>query len=191
MKDRLSAINWPEVRRRIEDATASLRGERAHLDVAAIFRERTETLAHRPAEARRDEEVQVLVCQTGSRRYALPLVELAAVEAFQTCSPLPGASAIICGTLLIRNQMRVVADLARLMQATSPGQPSGGYAIAIRGRPLALRVDHALEVRPFVPANAASAALAEAQRALSAGVADDLTILVNLDAVWSITAGET
>jgi purine-binding chemotaxis protein CheW len=91
---------------------------------------------------------EVLVVALGHRHYGLPAVDVVELLRVVACVPLPGAPEWIEGVFSLRGTVVPVLDLrARLGLPARSAEPSD-HLVVVRtwGRPVALRVDRALEL---------------------------------------------
>ncbi len=89
----------------------------------------------------------VLLCRSGQRLYALPLIHVQEIMRALPVDPVPAMPDFLLGLALIRGAAVPVVDCARLIGAGTPAQVSRYVALAVGERQLALAVDAVVGVR--------------------------------------------
>lgn len=124
-----------------------------------VYRRRARRLAARQATATVTQTWSVLVFGLGTERYAIPLSDLAEVLPYRACTAVPGAPPAVVGVVNVRGEIKVVADLRRLLALPAGGDPATGYVLMLRQKDLAIgfKVDRVEQVRQIDPAQLVSA----------------------------------
>ncbi len=93
-------------------------------------------------------DTDLLVVRVAEQRCGLPTERVEQVLRACAVSPLPGAPAWVAGAINLRGRVAAVVDLrARLGLDPRPLSPTDHFVIVtVRGRPLVLRVDQALDL---------------------------------------------
>jgi purine-binding chemotaxis protein CheW len=141
------AIQWDEVRRRLQRNEESLRETLSESPerIQTVFRQRAIQLAKaRSTNRPTSPGLPALVFRLGQERYAIALQELAEVLPFQGCTRVPGASPKLLGVVSLRGELRPVIDLAHVLSG-SPSTDSG--SVLVLRRQAALKVDAVNELR--------------------------------------------
>jgi purine-binding chemotaxis protein CheW len=157
MNQKAQRINWESVRSRLAQQELAL--EKALVaDTARIegtFERRATQLARRRALAgAATAALPVQVFLLGEQRYGIELSELTGVVTFNkgACTPVPEAPAEILGVINLRGEVRVVADLSRLLGLSNGAthQPTGYVLLAGERRgEVGLRVDGLDQIQLF------------------------------------------
>jgi purine-binding chemotaxis protein CheW len=185
-------INWESVRSRLAQNQVAL--EKALVaDAARIestFERRAAQLASRRAQAgTASTALPVQVFLLGEQRYGIELSKLAEVVTFNKCTPVPGAPAEVLGVINLRGEIRVVADLSRLLGLGNGDTAATGYVLLVgkRGYEVGLRVDRLDQIQ-LIPQEALTGSGAGAgdlpARYVKAFTSDKL-ILLSTEAIRS------
>lgn len=162
MKAREHPFDWAAIRQRLADNEAASKRslESSSAQAAAEFDRRALRLAHRARSLRRDDTVPLLVFRVGPDRHALELAALAEVQALERYAPVPGSPPEILGVLNVRGEVRLLADLGRLLGLPDPPErPTLSYLLLVKGPGtlrVAMRVDQLNEIRRIPAAELAA-----------------------------------
>jgi purine-binding chemotaxis protein CheW len=123
------AIDWRQVRRRLDRAIASTEGSgRLPPDRArAVLEERARALARPPAATVGAGEVlELILFSFGDERAAMETRHVREVVRIGDCTPVPGAPDFLLGIVNLRGEVLAVFDLRRLfgVPAREPGSLS-------------------------------------------------------------------
>lgn len=146
MSKSVQRINWESVRSRLAQNQIALQ-QALVADAARIestFERRATQLASRRAQAgAASTALPVQVFFLGEQRYGIELSELTEVVPLNQCTPVPGAPAEFLGVINRRGEIRVVADLSRLLGLGNGAAEAAGYVLLVgkRGHEVGLRVD--------------------------------------------------
>ncbi|WP_395408425.1 chemotaxis protein CheW [Pseudoduganella sp. UC29_106] len=140
----------------------------------------------------------VLLCRSGQRLYALPLVHVQEIMRALPVDPVPAMPDFLLGLTLMRGAAVPVVDCARLVGAGPSAQGERYVALALGERRLALAVDDVVGVRLLSAAMLADAAplLDSADAGLVQAIAtQDSELLMVLqasrlvpDSLWEVLA---
>ncbi len=136
---------------------------------------------------------QVVVCEAGLQRYALPFEEVIEVAQAVACHPLPGAPAVVEGVINYRGTLVPCVPLrARFSEAPKPLSATDTLIIArSRDRVVALRVDGAVDIARLDQRRIASAAaLRGAAPSIAGAVALEDGLLLVCDLAVLLDAAE-
>jgi purine-binding chemotaxis protein CheW len=103
---------------------------------------------------------EVLIFEVGGQRYGLPVADVQELVRAVTVTPLPSGPAIVEGVINLRGCLVPVLDIrARFRLPAKKVEHTDHLIVARAGeRPVALRVDRALELRRLEAAHVDSAA---------------------------------
>lgn len=183
------ALDWQEAQARLERVRRALEagGARAPEEAARILRDRARALAEHPEPAAPDEEtLALLVFSLAGERFGLAAALVREVVLLRELIPVPGTPAPVLGLLPHRGRIPAVVDLRRLLELSGDhGQPLR-HCVWVESGPLTFGVaaDRIEGIRA-VPVRAIAAAVGVAGRrqAVTRGVTDDLTTVLDPDAL--------
>ena len=147
MNTKTQRINWESVRSRLAESQVAL--DRALVADAArtdgVFERRATQLASRRTQVGGASalKVPVQVFVLGEQRFGIELSDLVEVIAFSKCTPIPAAPPEYLGVINLRGEIRLVADLARLLGLGNVQNHPRGYILLVgkRGHEVGFRVD--------------------------------------------------
>jgi purine-binding chemotaxis protein CheW len=190
-------VNWESVRSRLAQNQVAL--EKALVAdagrIESTFERRATQLARRRILAgTASTTLPVQVFLLGEQRYGIELSELAEVVTFNNaaCTPVPEAPAEFLGVINLRGEIRVVADLSRLLGLGNRATQRTGYVLLVgkRGQEVGLRVD-GLDQIQLIPQEALTKSCASAgdlsARYVKAFTSDQV-ILLSSEAIRSHSA---
>lgn len=116
-------IDWAEIRRRIENATAAARQAVAPTAVekVRVLRARAKALAREPDRDKREHSLDVVEFVLAYERYALDAVFVREVHPLKDITALPGTPAFIAGIVNVRGRIVSVIDLKRFFDLPAKG----------------------------------------------------------------------
>lgn len=159
----------------------------------ALLEQRAAELAAVPVVDDDRQQISVLEVGTGAQIFAIPLELVAAVVEVSAVASLPGQPDAVRGLVVVRGEILVAFDLARLADAGARGLVDLRRAVVIRagGRSAALLVERVIAARTTTRASYAGSVVA--LRRFVVGVDEALTALVDpagvLDAAFSLLDG--
>jgi purine-binding chemotaxis protein CheW len=136
--------------------------------------------------------LEFLIVELDGRRYGLPAADVREIVRAVPPVPLPGAPAVIDGVINVRGSAVPVLDLRRRWRlATRPVQHTDHLVIArVAGRPVALRVDRAVDLVRVAGADVEDVAGPGQPLARVAKLPGDLVPVGDLGALLSRTEGD-
>lgn len=148
-----AAIDWNSVRDRLHAGERLLENalHPSEERIREVHDRRARHLAGRRATTVVEQPRTVLVFQIGADRYALDLTCVVEVGPLRRCTPVPGASAVLCGVISHRGEVRSVVDLGRLMGRAIGESPASGFFVRVRSgeQEAFLRVDGVEQILRF------------------------------------------
>jgi purine-binding chemotaxis protein CheW len=185
-------IDWEVARERLAEGNAAL--ERAlnadpqRLD--RVLRQRAAQLAQRTDSQQAGEVLPVLVFALGGERYAVELGELAEVLPFENCTPIPDAPPEYAGVINLRGEIRLVVDLARLLQLPAESG-AADHVLLLRGngQKVGLKTGPVEGIRPLPLAELSDTAEDAPEHAAPflRGLTGDLIALLRTEKILSRT----
>jgi purine-binding chemotaxis protein CheW len=179
-----AAIQWDEVRRRLERNEDSLKKTLSETPerIKTVFRQRAVQLAKRQAgNTHTSEGLPALIFRLAQERYAIALKELSEVLPFRGCTQVPGTSPELLGVINLRGELRPVIDLARVLSGSA--SIDTGTVLVLR-RQAALKVDAVEGLREIAPEELARPIQGHYVQALASGTLGLLDVETILSAVF-------
>ena len=133
-KTKRAAIDWAEVRARLEAAQAA--GVQAWTpgadETKRILRERALALAAEPAGAQTlDQSIEVVEFLLAHERYAVDSAYVREVYPLENLTPLPGTPAFVLGIVNLRGEIVSVIDLRKFFDLAQTGLPDLNKVIVL------------------------------------------------------------
>ena len=133
-KTRRAAIDWAEVRARLDAAQAA--GERAWMpgadETGRILHERALALAAEPARTQTlDESIEVLEFLLAHEHYAVESSHVREVYPLENLTPLPCTPAFVLGIVNLRGEIVSVIDLRKFFDLPQTGLPDLNKVIVL------------------------------------------------------------
>ena len=133
-KGRQAAIDWAEVRARLEAAQAA--GEQAWApgadETGRILRERALALAAEPGRTQtQDESIEVLEFLLAHEHYAVESSHVREVYPLENLTPLPCTPAFVLGIVNLRGEIVSVIDLRKFFDLPQTGWPDLNKVIVL------------------------------------------------------------
>jgi purine-binding chemotaxis protein CheW len=123
-------------------------------DSRKILRERAIALAKpREVAATRGDEIEVVEFAIREQRFALPVVDVRAIEDCSAIVPVPCTPAWVAGVINVRSEIITVIDLGVFFELTTPGRASQTRALIVStpAMTVALAVDAITGTRKLSP----------------------------------------
>ena len=133
-KTKRTAIDWAEVRARVDAAQAA--GEQAWApgadETGRILRERALALAAEPARTQtQDESIEVLEFLLAHEHYAVESSHVREVYPLENLTPLPCTPAFVLGIVNLRGEIVSVIDLRKFFDLPQTGLPDLNKVIVL------------------------------------------------------------
>jgi purine-binding chemotaxis protein CheW len=181
-----SRINWEQVRTQLRASERALEEALAEnpARVQAVLRKRAAQLALNRRAAPSTPRISALIFTLQAERFAIRLQELAEVLPFRQCTPVPGAPAQYLGVIHRHGELRMVVDLACIVNGRAEAQ-TDGFVLMLRQekRPIGLRVDRVEGLHELSAELADEPAESAWQGSYSTKVAGEALLLLNLPRV--------
>ena len=122
-KKKKAAIDWHEVRRRLETARAAGRAWAPDPEnMKRILKARAETLAREPEKTEADDErLEVVEFLVAYERYAVESRYVREVYPLESLTPLPCTPAFVLGIISVRGEMLSVIDIKKFFDLPEKG----------------------------------------------------------------------
>ena len=120
-------IDWPAIRRRLEDAASVLEQKMmpSPEEKKKILKERARTLAREPkGDGLREEQLEIVEFLLASERYAIESSWVREVYPLKDLTPLPGTPSFVLGIINVRGQIVSVVDLKKFFDLPAKGLSS-------------------------------------------------------------------
>jgi purine-binding chemotaxis protein CheW len=182
-------IDWDVVRTRLRANERALEEALAESPerIETSYRQRAIRLAHKQAEPGPvSASLPVLVFRLATERYAVELKDLAEVLPFAQCAAVPGSPPEFPGIINLRDELRAILDLGRLLGLSENSFPENadkdsGFVLMLRrqGREIGLKVDFIEDLQQIRPEDLSLPIEGKYAKGLTSGT----LILLNVDAV--------
>src|SRR3972149_4216610 len=151
-KTKRAAIDWPEVRARLDAAQSA--GEKAWTpgadETKRILRERALALAAEPGAIQDlDQSIEVVEFLLAHEHYAVASAFVREVYPLENLTPLPGTPAFVLGIVNLRGEIVSVIDLRKFFDLAQTGLPHLNQVIVLESGNMVFGIlaDAILEVR--------------------------------------------
>lgn len=152
MADGTAQIDFEALKRRLDEAEATLSGAEGNAARRREILQQRARLVAGSREESRAETVPVLAFQVGGERYALPIEAVGGVLEAKGLSPLPASPPWLLGAMVARTRIVPVLDLRQLLGLSGGGMSDLGRVVVVEheGEVFGLAVE-LLEGRLEVP----------------------------------------
>jgi len=129
-------LDWAEAKKRLERTQAQLdrAGIRSSEELARIYDERAEVLAHAVRLSDTAEAGKILLFRIGAARFGIPLESVADAIGNPKIAPVPGTPKAVAGLIQIRGEARPVWNIGPILGLSEPAsdQPPPNRIILLR-----------------------------------------------------------
>jgi purine-binding chemotaxis protein CheW len=158
-----AAIDWPEMRRRLEaaDAAAGRAWMPDREETARILKARAQMLAQQPPGEDASERIEVVEFLLAYETYAIESRYVREVYPLENLTPLPGTPAFVLGIVNVRGEMLSVIDIKKFFDLPEKGLTdlnrlivldSGSMCLGILADAIAgMRQIRLAEIQPSLP----------------------------------------
>jgi purine-binding chemotaxis protein CheW len=144
MSNKRHRIDWDLAKRQLQEASVALNNalEASPETIERVYRERAVQMASRHTETTNGRTINVLVFSLGTEAYGLPVADLTEVLPAMKCTPVPRAASELAGIINLREELRSVIDLRRLLSLPASDAETNTRILMIRNgdEPVGLRV---------------------------------------------------
>ena len=156
MNSKTQRIDWAAAKQQLQETDAALEralaGDPGRIEKA--YEQRATQMANRHIERAASAQVtSVLVFSMGAETYGIPLTDLVEILPPAKCTPVPRAAPEVEGVINLREELRSVIHLRRLLSLPPAEEESASFIVILKngGNKVGLRVGKVDRVQAFRP----------------------------------------